>query len=79
PAPAARGRTSGPSKNARARVVALEQEIEAAEGALGALEAELADPAAWADPDRATASAERHAEARRVVERLYDQLEQAAS
>ena len=56
---------SGPSKNAQRAQRRLEREIEAAEAALRALEDELADPGAWADPDRAAASSARHADARR--------------
>ena len=42
----------GPSKNAQRAQRELEREIEAAEAALQALEEELADPAAWASPER---------------------------
>jgi ATP-binding cassette subfamily F protein 3 len=52
----------------------LEQEIEAAEAALAALEDELADPAAWATPERTADSTRRHEQARRAVEQLYEQI-----
>ena len=58
------------SKNAEREARKLEREIEAAEAALKALEDELADPEAWADPERAAASSERHAAAKRAVEEL---------
>jgi len=66
------------SKNAIREAQKLEREIEAAETALQALEAELADPAAWADPDRAADSTERHTAAKRAVEELYARYERVA-
>jgi ATP-binding cassette subfamily F protein 3 len=66
------------SKNAIREAQKLEREIEAAEAALQALEEELADPAAWSDPDRAADSTERHAAARRAVEELYARYERVA-
>jgi ATP-binding cassette subfamily F protein 3 len=66
------------SKNAEREARKLEAEIEAAEAALQALEDELADPAAWADPERAAASSERHDAAKRAVERLYARYERVA-
>jgi ATP-binding cassette subfamily F protein 3 len=56
----------------------LEREIEAAEAALRLLEDELADPAAWATPEKSAASTARHEEARRAVEDLYQRWEQVA-
>jgi hypothetical protein len=56
----------------------LEREIEAAEAALKALEDELADPAAWADPARSADSTARHEAAKRAVDELYEQWERAA-
>jgi ATP-binding cassette subfamily F protein 3 len=53
---------------------ALEREIEAAEAALGVVEDELADPAAWAGADASARSTARHEQARQVVEQLYEQL-----
>jgi ATP-binding cassette, subfamily F, member 3 len=66
------------SKNAVREAERLEREIVVAEAALQALEDELADPAAWADPERASASTERHAAARRAVEELYARYERVA-
>src|SRR6185312_9915500 len=66
------------SKNAIREAQKLEREIEAAEAALQALEEELADPVAWADPDRAAASTERHTAAKRAVEELYARYERVA-
>jgi ATP-binding cassette subfamily F protein 3 len=56
----------------------LEREIEAAEAALGAVEEELADPTAWATPEKSAASTARHEEAKRTVEDLYERWEQVA-
>ena len=63
------------SKNAVKAQRALERELEQAEAALRALEEELADPAAWADPERSAGSSARHAEAKRHVEELYSRWE----
>ncbi len=41
-----------------------------------ALEDELADPGAWASPDRSAESSERHARAKRELEELYARLEE---
>jgi ATP-binding cassette subfamily F protein 3 len=67
----------GTSKNARKRIASLERDIEAAEKALGALEEELADPSAWASPTSSERSSARHADAKRKVERLYEELSAA--
>jgi ATP-binding cassette subfamily F protein 3 len=67
------------SKNARRRIRDLERQIEQAEDALKALEAELADPAAWATPERSTQSSKRHATAKRAVEEAFSRWEAAAS
>jgi len=75
--PQANGRRSQ-SKNSRRAQAALEREIEAAEAALQALEAELADSSAWSDPERSAASSERHTTAKRQVEELYARLEAVA-
>jgi ATP-binding cassette subfamily F protein 3 len=53
----------------------LEQEIEAAEAALQAVEDELADPAAWSTPETSARSSRRHAEAQRAVAELYERWE----
>ncbi|HEX4806995.1 MAG TPA: ABC-F family ATP-binding cassette domain-containing protein [Conexibacter sp.] len=66
------------SKNAIRQAQRLEREIEAAEAALQTLEEELADPAAWADPERAASSTERHVAAKRAVEELYARYERVA-
>jgi ATP-binding cassette, subfamily F, member 3 len=65
----------GPSKNTLRQREQLEREIEAAEAALKSLEDELADPAAWAAPDRAAQSSARHDAARRAVDALYAEWE----
>jgi ATP-binding cassette subfamily F protein 3 len=62
------------SKDRRRRMSAIESDIQAAEAALSALEDELADPAAWSTPERSATSAERHEQAKRAVEQLYDKL-----
>jgi ATP-binding cassette subfamily F protein 3 len=77
-----RARSNGraaPSKNAVKAQRALERELEMAEVALRELEAELADPAAWADPESSAKSTERHARAKREVEELYSRWEALAS
>ncbi|MBB4664482.1 ABC-F family ATP-binding cassette domain-containing protein [Conexibacter arvalis] len=66
------------SKNQQREAQKLEKEIEKAEAALAALEDELADPSAWADPDASARSSERHAAARRAVEELYARYERVA-
>jgi ATP-binding cassette subfamily F protein 3 len=53
----------------------LEQEIEAAEAALQAVEDELADPAGWSTPEASARSSRRHAEAQRAVAELYERWE----
>jgi len=75
PAPA---RRPARSKNQQREAQRLEQEIERAEAALSALEEELADPSAWADPESSARSSERHAAARRAVEELYARYERVA-
>ena len=62
------------SKDRRRRIGALEREIEAAEAALAKVEDELGDPSAWASPTSSERSTKRHAEAKRRVEELYEQL-----
>jgi ATP-binding cassette subfamily F protein 3 len=66
------------SKNAIREAQRLEREIEAAETALQALEEKLADPSAWADPERAADASERHTAAKRAVEELYARYERVA-
>jgi ATP-binding cassette subfamily F protein 3 len=81
-APSERSRNSkrsAPGKTSAARdQERLEEEIEAAEAALRALEDELADPSAWAGAEASARSAARHEEARRAVEELYARLERIA-
>jgi len=69
----------GLSKNARRRMRELEREIEQAEAALKALEAELADPAAWATGEATADSTKRHAAAKRAVEEAFARWEALAS
>jgi ATP-binding cassette subfamily F protein 3 len=56
----------------------LEREIEEAEATLKALERELADPAAWSTPQRTARATERHEEAKRAVDELYQRWERIA-
>jgi ATP-binding cassette subfamily F protein 3 len=79
PKPNGNGGAGGLSKNARRRIRELEREIEQAEQALAALEAELADPQAWSTPERTAASTERHAAAKRAVEEAFARWEVLAS
>ena len=76
---ATNGSSNGLSKNARRRVRELEREIEQAEVALKRLEAELADPAAWATADAAARSTQRHTTAKRAVEEAFARWEALAS
>jgi ATP-binding cassette subfamily F protein 3 len=62
------------SKNTKRRIATLEREIEEAEAALVTVEDELADPDAWATPERSARSTDRHLAAKRAVEALYEQL-----
>jgi ATP-binding cassette subfamily F protein 3 len=65
-----------PSKNRLADAARLEHEVEVAEAAFRALEDELAEPALWANPQRAADSAARHERARRELEQLYERWEE---
>jgi ATP-binding cassette subfamily F protein 3 len=65
----------GPSKNRLREQRKAEQAVEQAEAALGALEDELAEPAAWATPYESAKSQARHTAARRAVEAAYAHLE----
>jgi ATP-binding cassette, subfamily F, member 3 len=69
---------AGPSKNQQRRAGDLEKAIEAAEAELQALEAELADPAAWNDPRAAAKSTRRHDEAKQALQALYAEWEAVA-
>ena len=75
----ANGTSNGLSKNARRRIRELEREIEQAEAALKALEAELADPGAWATAEATAESSKRHAAAKRAVEEAFARWEALAS
>jgi ATP-binding cassette, subfamily F, member 3 len=75
---AAKPKAAGQSKHDADRQAKLEQQIEAAEAALRAVEDELADPGAWATPERSAASTTRHEQAKREVEQLYERYEQIA-
>ena len=66
------------SKNARRHIRELEREIERAEKALAALETELAQPDAWATPERSKDSTARHAAAKREVEEAFARWEAAS-
>ena len=74
-----RAKSSGPSKNARRRLVELEREVERSEASLRKLEDELADPSRWGSPTLTGESAERHAAAKRAVEEAYARWEEASS
>jgi ATP-binding cassette subfamily F protein 3 len=65
----------GPSKNRVREQAKAEQAIERAEAALRDLEAELADPAAWATKYETAKSEARHTAVRREVEAAYERLE----
>jgi ATP-binding cassette, subfamily F, member 3 len=56
----------------------IEQEIEAAEAAVRALEDELSNPAAWSTPEKTARSTARHEAAKRTVEQLYERWEAIA-
>src|SRR5262249_55076999 len=79
PPPAPKPKPVAGPKNGQARAKRLESQIEAAEAALAALEAELADPAAWNDPRSAAKSTARHAEAKKTLEELYARWEAVAT
>ncbi len=77
PGAAGRGRQRGPSKNAIRKVETIERRIAAAETLLREIEDELADPSAWSSPGRSARASERHEEAKRTIQELYEQLEEA--
>ena len=66
---------SAPPASSKGASGKLEQQIEAAEAALRAVEDELADPSAWASPERSAQSSARHEAAKRAVEELYEKYE----
>jgi len=65
------------SQKAARKAARLEQRIERAEAELRTVEEELSDPDAWASPGRAERANKRHEEAKRAVEELYAEWEQA--
>ena len=71
----AKPKGKGPSKNRLSAQQQAEKAIEAAEASLRELEAELADPAAWATRYEAAKSEARHTAATRAVETAYARLE----
>jgi ATP-binding cassette, subfamily F, member 3 len=73
--PKAKQRAKGPSKNRLSEQQKAERAIEQAEAALKELEAELADPAAWATRYESAKSEARHTAATRAVEDAYARLE----
>jgi ATP-binding cassette, subfamily F, member 3 len=75
PKAAAKPRAKGPSKNRVSAQQKAEQAVEQAEQALKALEAELADPAAWASRYESAKSEARHTAATRAVEDACARLE----
>jgi len=70
--------TPPPSKNRRRETERLEGRIEEAEAALSRLEDELAEPGAWASPERSAQSTRRHEDAKRAVAELYARYEALA-
>jgi ATP-binding cassette, subfamily F, member 3 len=74
---ARRQRSAKTAQKAARRVAKLEERIAAAEAELHAVEDELADPGAWSSPGRYERATERHAVAKRTVEELYAEWEQA--
>ncbi len=73
-----RARSTAPPKADARDQQRLEQQIEAAEAALKAVEDELGDPAAWSGVEASARSAARHEQARRTVEELYERLARIA-
>jgi ATP-binding cassette subfamily F protein 3 len=72
---AAKPKPKGPSKNRLNDTQKAECAVEQAEAALSELEAELADPAAWATRYEAAKSEARHTAAKRAVDDAYARLE----
>ncbi|MEA2199497.1 MAG: ATP-binding cassette, subfamily er 3 [Solirubrobacteraceae bacterium] len=70
-----RARPKGPSKNRLSAQEQAEEAVEQAEGAMRALEDELAEPAAWATRYESAKSEARHTAAKRAVEDAYARLE----
>jgi ATP-binding cassette subfamily F protein 3 len=72
---ASKAKARGPSKNRQSEAQKAERAVETAEAALSVLEAELADPTAWATRYEAAKSEARHTAAKRAVEEAYARLE----
>ena len=68
-------RPKGPSKNRLSEQQKAERAVEEAEAGMRALEAELADPAAWATRYESAKSEARHTAAQRAVDDAYARLE----
>ena len=68
---------TNPAEKAAKKAARLEEKIERAEAKLREVEEELADPAAWANPDRAERAEASHREAKEAVEKLLSQWERA--
>jgi ATP-binding cassette subfamily F protein 3 len=79
PKPKARPAQSKAAKSKPGDERRLEAEIEAAEATLRAVEDELSDPSAWADPKRSADATARHERAKRALEELYSRWEQVAA
>jgi ATP-binding cassette subfamily F protein 3 len=75
---AARNPAPGKPKPPADRAQRLERQIEAAEGALRAIEKELSDPAAWSTPEASARSTLRHEQAKEAVAELYERWEAVA-
>ena len=74
---AKRQRTVKTSQKAARKVARLEDRIARAEAELAAIEDELSDPGAWSSPGRYERATERHTAAKRTVEELYAEWEEA--
>jgi ATP-binding cassette subfamily F protein 3 len=70
-----KAKTKGPSKNRLTDQQKAERAIEDAEAAMGALEDELAEPAAWATQYESAKAQARHTAAKRAVDDAYSRLE----
>ncbi len=73
--PKRRAKAKGASKNRVSAQQKAELDVEAAEAALRALEADLTDPASWASRYESAKSEARHTAATRAVEDAYARLE----
>jgi ATP-binding cassette, subfamily F, member 3 len=78
PAKHPRKREPRPARDGNNAQRQIEQEIEATEAAVRALEDELADPSAWSTPEKSAQSTARHEAAKRTLERLYERWETIA-